>query len=435
MRKNYIAIFTLLLFFGLTSCKDNKKTDADTDQQSVDSTSSVSSSASENLVKVVAPNGDTLVKNEQGQIVRTLTKTGEVIEADQNIVPYLPEKPYYIRGTLVDGAGANITLDQLEIGKTKPLYVQTANKLGDFDFEGKASEPQMLQLRLPAGNIHFIIKPGDSINIQTTLQTTETYTVIGSPESMQLKEMYEILNRANAKKHALEEKTQNTKDKQLLKQLYIMKPGQYAAIDEIKFAELRKFITKIGNSFTALPAALYLKPETNIEFLEELDKRFASLYPTTEFYKALHEKVVIYAPVSVGKIAPEIMSQTVDGGSFKLSSLRGKYVLVDFWASWCAPCRQENPNVKKLYDKYKNKGFEIVSISFDKDPAAWKAAIAEDKMNWLQVSDLLEFKSPAATTYIISAIPSTFLLDKEGRIVAKNLRGSALEKKLAELVK
>ncbi|RYD79722.1 MAG: TlpA family protein disulfide reductase [Sphingobacteriales bacterium] len=252
---------------------------------------------------------------------------------------------------------------------------------------------------------------------------------------MQLKEMYEILNRSNEKKHMLDDRIAETTDKGMLRQLYLAKPGQYAAIDEIKFVELKKFINKIGTSFTTLPAVLYLKPDKDIEFMEELDKKVAPLYSNSEFYKALHEKVLTYAPVAMGKFAPEIMSQTPQGATFRLSSLKGKYVLIDFWASWCAPCRQENPNVKRVYDKYKSKGFEILGVSFDKDPAAWKKAIEEDKMTWLHVSDLLEFQSAAAQTYVITAIPSTFLLDKEGRIVAKNLRGAELEKKLAQLIK
>ncbi|MGZ5243303.1 MAG: TlpA family protein disulfide reductase [Bacteroidia bacterium] len=430
MKKNYIAILGLLLSFSLTNCEDDKKT---TDTDSVETTASVP--AEDGLVKVVAPNGDTLVKDAEGQIVRTILKSGQIIETQETGTPFQQEKPFYISGTLVEGGGANIILDRLSIGKMKPLFSQTVNKEGLFDFEGAISEPQLMQFRLPAGNIHFIVKPGDTLNFQMHLQNTSTYSVIGSPESMQLKEMYEILNRANEKKRALEERIKSTNDKQQLKQLYISKPAQYAAIDEIKFAELKKFITKIGTSFTALPASLYLKPETNIEFLEELDKKFANLYPTSEYYKALHEKVVTYAPIAIGKFAPEIMSQTPEGATFKLTSTRGKYILIDFWASWCAPCRQENPNVKKLYDKYKSKGFEIVSVSFDKDPVAWKKAIAEDKMNWIHVSDLLEFQSAAAQTYIITAIPSTFLLDRDGRIIAKNLRGKELERKLAEVIK
>ncbi len=431
MKKSYIAIITLLLFFGLTNCKDDKKTS----RQESDNSTTSAAGMGDGLIKVVAPNGDTLVKDADGEIIRTILKNGQVIEARETVTPFQPEIPYYLNGTLVDGAGANIILDRLSIGKMKPLYTQSVNKEGLFDFEGTVSEPQLMQFRLPAGSIHFVVKPGDTLNFQMHLQSTENYSVIGNVESMQLKEMYEILNRANEKKHAFDERIKATNDKQILKQLYISKPAHYAAIDEIKFAELKKFITKIGTSFTALLAAIYLKPEANIEFLEELDRKFAGLYPTSEYYKALHEKVLVHAPIALGKFAPEIISQTTEGATFKLSSTRGKYVLVDFWASWCGPCRQENPNVKKLYDKYKNKGFEIVGVSFDKDPVLWKKAIEEDKLNWIHVSDLLEFQSAAAQTYIITAIPSTFLLDKEGRIIAKNLRGRDLERKLAEVIK
>lgn len=137
--------------------------------------------------------------------------------------------------------------------------------------------------------------------------------------------------------------------------------------------------------------------------------------------------------LSVGAIPPEISLPTPDGNVFKLSSLKGKVVLLDFWASWCKPCRQENPNVVRVYQKYNKEGFEILSISLDRDKSSWLKAIKDDNMTWHHVSDLKFWQSAAAQEYQVKAIPATFLLDKEGRIVAKNLRGPALEAKLAEV--
>jgi thiol-disulfide isomerase/thioredoxin len=139
--------------------------------------------------------------------------------------------------------------------------------------------------------------------------------------------------------------------------------------------------------------------------------------------------------VAIGAIAPELEFPDPDGKMRKLSDLRGKVVLVDFWASWCGPCRRENPNVTNIYSKYHDKGFEVFSVSLDSDAASWKRAIEADKLVWPNhVSDLKKWQSKAAAIYGVSSIPSTFLLDKEGRIVQRNLRGADLERAVKQLV-
>ncbi|MFK8009627.1 MAG: TlpA family protein disulfide reductase [Saprospiraceae bacterium] len=135
----------------------------------------------------------------------------------------------------------------------------------------------------------------------------------------------------------------------------------------------------------------------------------------------------------VGGIAPDFEQNTLDGQPMKLSSLRGKVVLVDFWASWCGPCRRENPHVVKLYDKYKSKGFEVLGVSLDRTKDKWEKAIAKDKLTWSHVSDLKGWKNQVAKQYSVSSIPHTILLDQEGRILARNLRGADLDAKLKEL--
>jgi peroxiredoxin len=139
--------------------------------------------------------------------------------------------------------------------------------------------------------------------------------------------------------------------------------------------------------------------------------------------------------INVGDLAPEINLPSNKGKVISLSSLRGKIVLLDFWASWCGPCRQENPNVVKVYNKYKDKGFEIYSVSLDMDKGQWLHAIETDHLTWTHVSDLGYWNSVVVPKYQISGIPATFLLDKEGKIIARDLRGEELDKKLAEVFK
>lgn len=136
-----------------------------------------------------------------------------------------------------------------------------------------------------------------------------------------------------------------------------------------------------------------------------------------------------------GGSAPEIEMETPEGKMMKLSELRGKVVLIDFWASWCGPCRKENPNVVRVYEKYKSEGFEILGVSLDQTKEKWEAAIAKDGLTWHHVSDLKGWQNEAAQSFGVRSIPDTVLLDKEGKIIARNLRGSALEQKLDQIFK
>ena len=159
----------------------------------------------------------------------------------------------------------------------------------------------------------------------------------------------------------------------------------------------------------------------------------AGEWATYQIGKDFIEMVDKMKAVAIGVAAPEIALPDPTGKIVTLSSLRGKYVLVDFWAKWCGPCRQENPNVVRVYNKYKDRGFEVFGVSLDRSKEDWLQAIAEDGLAWTHVSDLKYFNSEAARAYNINAIPFPILLNPEGKIIAKNLRGKALEAKLEQV--
>ncbi|MCW3464614.1 TlpA disulfide reductase family protein [Chitinophaga nivalis] len=150
--------------------------------------------------------------------------------------------------------------------------------------------------------------------------------------------------------------------------------------------------------------------------------------------KRLAKSIETGKRTAVGAIAPDFAQADTSGKEVRLSSLRGKYLLIDFWASWCGPCRAENPNVVKAFEQYKDKGFMILGVSLDSKKENWLSAIATDQLNWLQVSDLKSWGNEVARLYGVSGIPQNFLLDPQGKIVAKNLRGDALVNKLKEIL-
>jgi thiol-disulfide isomerase/thioredoxin len=175
--------------------------------------------------------------------------------------------------------------------------------------------------------------------------------------------------------------------------------------------------------------------QTNTPLFLEYGKQYIELYKTDNYgdVSMLEYEVAKSATSTPGGSVPNLEGMTPDSGRYSLAQMRGQVVLIDFWASWCGPCRRENPNVKAVYAKYHDQGFEILGVSLDRDMAAWRKAIADDALPWKHISDLKGWQSSHAALYSITSIPQTILLDREGKVLARNLRGESLQAKLQEV--
>ncbi len=223
---------------------------------------------------------------------------------------------------------------------------------------------------------------------------------------------------------------EENKEKDLMKKIQ----EDFKAAQDNTVKEIKSLLPEMGSNLVALWATNFLNAEQDIESLKEIAERFKKEKPNNYNAIPFIENLKRMIGVKIGLEAPEISMKTPKDSVLTLSSMRGKYILIDFWASWCGPCRKENPNVVKVYNKYKGKDFDILSVSLDQDKNAWLRAIQNDNLTWNHVSDLQQWNSAAASAYGVKGIPATFLLDKEGKVIAMNLRGEALEIKLEELL-
>jgi thiol-disulfide isomerase/thioredoxin len=210
---------------------------------------------------------------------------------------------------------------------------------------------------------------------------------------------------------------------------------------------LKSLVSLVALYQQVAPSVYVLNPVKDLKYFLKVDSSMFSRYPNFEPVISLHDQVKELsskvngstnpAPASAsGTLAPDISLPTPQGDTIKLSSTRGSVVLLDFWASWCAPCRKESPNLLNAYNMYHKKGFQIYQVSLDKTKDAWVKGIQDDHLEkWIHVSDVLYWNSIVVPLYKVESIPCNYLLDKEGRIIASNLRGEQLQIKLAELFK
>jgi peroxiredoxin/endonuclease YncB( thermonuclease family) len=359
---------------------------------------------------------------------------------------------YIISGTVKGVAdGKTVVLEkQDETGQLKPIDTVKI-KDGKFTIKGSAKEPEIMLLQVEAlqGKVPFILENGDIKVVvdKDSIQKTKLSGTFNNDvfskfnvdvvkfQKTSQKKLTDFQNANMEKMKAAQEAKDTITINKLMKEYQVI---QKEGMDfYVKFAETNP---------KALISALIVDSmlnDPNVD-LARAKKIFANFSPELKKYKPgksiqskldkIGKPVVVATSTEVGSVAPDFSAPNPEGKSISLKESLGKVTIIDFWASWCNPCRAENPNVVALYNEFHSKGLNIISVSLDKDASKWKEAIAKDKLTWNQVSNLKFWEEPIALTYGVKSIPATFLLDTNGTIVAKDLRGAELKAKVAALL-
>lgn len=359
------------------------------------------------------------------------------------LIPFLAvaQQPYQVKGKFTKATQLEKAfLAYMVDGKQKIDTALVVN--GAFQFSGTITDPKQVRLAFERKEkasrnndvaMFYLEKGVITINGVDSAKTA----VVASPVNNDYTKLKNMLKPVTVQQEALMKEYQAATDEQKKDEAFMAKiEARDEALGKQEKVILKSFLEQNKASFVNFFVLSQIGGYT--PDVAEVEPLFQSLAPSLKNSaegKAFAEKVVSLKAVSIGSTAPDFTQNDVKGNPVKLSSLRGKYVLVDFWASWCGPCRHENPVVVEAYNQFKDKNFTILGVSLDNAKANWEKAIAADKLDWTQVSDLKGWQNEVAALYGVQSIPQNFLLDPQGKIIAKNLRGEELKSKLGELIK
>jgi peroxiredoxin len=324
-------------------------------------------------------------------------------------------------------------------GNLKKVAIYKGDKLvdsailnadGEFKFHVASPDVDFYYIAAEQKTYPLIAQNGDELDFKADYANEAgAFDLTGSDNAEKLKEFNTISSRygkiyLDIQKEYQDKVSQDPGSKESLEKVLIPrfeKNMDDFAKETLKFSEENKDNLA---GFYAISSLDQTKYETQLlAYAGSIKGKF----PKTQAVQQFLKKMDNLNALSVGRVAPDFEMTSVDGKSVKLSQFRGQYVLLDFWASWCAPCREENPNVVKQYNTFKNKGFTVLGVSLDNNRDLWLKAIKDDKLTWNHVSELKQWDSQVVKQYNIEGIPMSFLLDKEGKIIGKNLRGQELE--------
>jgi len=336
----------------------------------------------------------------------------------------------YAQTTTVSGDIAGLKADQLVVHYyrgDKNVADTIRVKTGRFTWATQMPEPQKVAIMFPNRYVQFFVESG-TINLNGTVDSLQNLKVTGS----------KVQDESDAYDRSL--KDLSIKEMPLYQKYGKVSKAEQVAL-EMKLEALRTQKRERANQYiTSHPKSAFslslVADRAAMGSYKSVAEDFAKLDPIAQKGaegKRIAERLVVLKRSAIGEAMLNFTQNDTEGKPVKFADFKGKYVLVDFWASWCGPCRAENPNVLKAYHQYKDKNFTVVGVSLDDKGDNWKKAIKDDAMPWTQVSDLKGWNNEVSTYYGIRGIPSTLLIDPDGKIIAKDLRGEILNKKLEEL--
>ncbi|HEU5366308.1 MAG TPA: redoxin domain-containing protein [Hanamia sp.] len=352
---------------------------------------------------------------------------------------------FTVNGDLKNAPDQKVYLEQLFFNQNPPQILDTAEmKNGKFEVKAHAAEEGLYRLKFEKNAGYIFINDKDDIDFSANANDSVLKTTkFNTPANASLTALIMTLDSIHTKLIS-EDQTRKDYQQQNNDSLAFIADNAFNISNEWYNNFLVRYIDTASNPINALFALSYTQDvsmDTIKNLMANLTRKFPKNSSVAEMQKqfnqfaAAQDNKASSGAITVGAIAPDITLPDVDGKPFSLSSLRGKYVLVDFWASWCGPCRQENPNVVSNYNQFKDKNFTVLGVSLDQDKKAWLKAIKDDGLVWKQISDLKFWNSAAATMYHVEAIPYNVLIDPQGKIIATELRGNDLHNKLAEVLK
>lgn len=349
---------------------------------------------------------------------------------------------FTVSGKIRHAPTPKIFLQELPFGGEQPVILDSGSiqTNGSFDLHAMAKEEGLYRLVLDRGPDVLLVNDATDIKVDIDVNDYRHYTLTGSPASESLHVLFEDYRKRDSMLYAtFMEIDTLQKQKATDTVLALVRLRR-----DTQIKQMNKMVTDFISQSPS-PAARYyalgmasrtMQPEE----VAVLANASADKFKGHSGLAKIRSLLAVQKPAApknsrIGEQAPEISLPDVNGKIFQLSSLKGKYVLVDFWASWCGPCRKENPNVVAAFNKFRGKNFTILGVSLDKEKADWLKAIKDDKLTWTHVSDLKQWESAMVSLYHFDGIPFNVLVDPEGKMIATDLRGEALEKKLQEVLK